>query len=150
MEPLLHLWGDPAKVRRVGGVGAGSALKPCVNQGIGVLAAGLGETLRLGRDLGLDRTVLLDVLGATTYGWTLQQKRPMVESEDYADTQFSLDLLAKDLALALDAGGRDGADLAVTRAALQQVSAALDAGHAGADYAAVIGHVADEGEANSW
>ena len=149
-EALLHLWGDPARVRRVGGVGAGSALKLCVNQGIGVLAAGLGETLRLGRDLGLDRTALLDVLGATTYGWTLQQKRAMVEGDDYTRTQFSLDLLAKDLRLALDAGGRDGADLAVTRAALQQADAALAAGHAGEDYAAVIGHVADEGEANSW
>jgi 3-hydroxyisobutyrate dehydrogenase len=150
VEPLLHLWGDPAKVRRVGGVGAGSALKLCVNQGIGVLAAGLGETLRLGRDLGLDRTLLLDVLGATTYGWTLQQKRSMVEDDDYTATQFSLDLLAKDLDLALQAGGRDGADLAVTRAALQQAQRALEAGHAGEDYAAVIGHVADEGEANSW
>lgn len=149
VEPLLHLWGDPARVRRVGGVGAGSALKLCVNQGIGVLAAGLGETLRLGRDLGLDRTALLDVLGATAYSWTLQQKRAMVDAADYGDTQFSLDLLGKDLALALDAGGRDGADLAVTRAALQQVRSALDAGHAGQDYAAVIGHVADEGEANS-
>ena len=149
-EPLLHLWGDPTKVRRVGGVGAGNALNLCVNQGIGVLAAGLGETLRLGKDLGLDRAVVLDVLGASTYGWTLQQKRSMVEADDYTDTQFSLDLMGKDLALALDAGARDGAELAVTRAALQQVEAALAAGHAGEDYAAVIGHVADEGEANSW
>jgi 3-hydroxyisobutyrate dehydrogenase-like beta-hydroxyacid dehydrogenase len=150
VEPLLHLWGDPEKVRRIGVVGAGSALKLCVNQGIGVLAAGLGETLRLGRDLGLDRTVLLDVLSASTYGWTLQQKRLMVEADDYTDTQFSLDLLAKDLELVLAAGGRDGPDLAVTAASLQQARSALDAGHAGADYAAVIGHVADEGEANSW
>lgn len=150
VEPLLHLWGDPAKVRRIGPVGSGSALKLCVNHGIGVLAAGLGETLRLGRDLGLDRTVLLDVLSPTAYGWTLRHKRSMVEADDYTATQFSLDLLAKDLALALDAGGHDGADLAVTRAALQQARAALDAGHAGEDYAAVIGHVADEGQANSW
>jgi 3-hydroxyisobutyrate dehydrogenase len=150
VEPLLHLWGDPGKVRRVGGVGAASALKLCVNQGIGVLAAGLGETLRLGRDLGLDRAALLDVLIASAYGWTLQQKRSMVDADDYTGTQFSLDLLAKDLALALEAGGRDGPPLAVTAAALQQVRSALEAGHAGEDYAAVVGHVADEGEANSW
>jgi 3-hydroxyisobutyrate dehydrogenase len=37
--PLLHLWGAPEKVRRVGEVGAGSALKLCVNQGLGVMAA---------------------------------------------------------------------------------------------------------------
>lgn len=150
VEPLLHLWGDPARVRRVGDVGAGSAVKLCVNQGIGVLAAGLGEALRLGRDLGLDRSALLDVLSGTTYGWTLQQKRPMLEADDFSDTQFSLDLLEKDLALVLGAAGRDGVDPAVTRAALQHVRDALDAGHAGEDYAAVIAHLADEGAANSW
>lgn len=150
VEPLLHLWGDPAGVRRVGEVGTGSAVKLCVNQGIGVIAAGLGEALRLGRDLGLDRATLLDVLGATAYGWILQQRRPMLDADDFTDIQFSLDLLEKDLALALGAGGRDGVDLAITRAALDHVRDALAAGHAGEDYAAVIGHLADEGAANSW
>jgi len=146
-EPLLHLWGDPSRVLRVGDVGAGSALKLVVNQGIGVLAAGLGEALRLGRDLGLDRDLLLTVLGMGAYGWTLNQKRPMVESGDFSDTQFSLDLLGKDLDLAV-AAARD-AGLDVTRAALGAVRASIEAGHSGEDYAAVIGHLADEGEANS-
>ncbi|MDP3710896.1 MAG: NAD(P)-dependent oxidoreductase [Mycobacteriales bacterium] len=144
--PLLHLWGDPARVRRVGEVGAGSALKLCVNQGLGVMAAGLGESLRLGRDLGLDRTVLLDVLGGTAYGWYLGQKRAMVEAGDYAATTFSLDLLAKDLDLVVTAAD---SDLEVTRACLDQARRALAAGHSGEDYAAVTGHVADEGQADS-
>jgi 3-hydroxyisobutyrate dehydrogenase len=143
---LAALWGDPDRVRHVGGVGSASALKLCVNQGIGVLAAGLGESLRLGRDLGLDRDVLLEALSQTAYGWVLGQKRSMVEAGDYAGTTFSLDLLAKDLALAVDA---TGSDLEVTRACLDQAKRALAAGHAGEDYAAVIGHVADEGEAGS-
>lgn len=147
-EPLLHLWGDPAKVRRVGDVGAGSALKLVVNQGIGVLAAGLGEALKLGNELGLDRTLLLDVLGMGAYGWTLNQKRSMVESGDFSGTQFSLDLLGKDLDLAVQAAGDAGLD--VTRAALTAVRASIEAGHSGEDYAAVIGHLADEGEANSF
>jgi 3-hydroxyisobutyrate dehydrogenase len=143
---LAELWGDPARVRHVGGVGSASALKLCVNQGIGVLAAGLGESLRLGRDLGLDRDVLLEVLSQTAYGWVLGQKRAMVEADDYSSTTFSLDLMAKDLALAVDA---TGSDLEVTRASLDQARRALAAGHSGEDYAAVIGHVADEGEAGS-
>jgi 3-hydroxyisobutyrate dehydrogenase len=143
---LAELWGDPARVRHVGGVGSASALKLCVNQGIGVLAAGLGESLRLGRDLGLDRDVLLEVLSQTAYGWVLGQKRAMVESDDYSGTTFSLDLLAKDLALAVDAAD---SDLEVTRACLDQARRALAAGHSGEDYAAIIGHVADEGEAGS-
>ncbi|GAC1610647.1 MAG: NAD(P)-binding domain-containing protein [Mycobacteriales bacterium] len=146
-EKLLQLWGDPARVRRVGPIGSGSALKLVVNQGIGVLAAGLGETLRLATELGLDRTLVLDVLGAGAYGWTLNQKRAMLEAGDYGSTQFSLDLLAKDLDLAVHAAG--DARLGITRAVLDAAKSALDAGHAGEDYAALIGHLADEGEAGS-
>ncbi len=145
-EPLLHLWGAPEKVRLVGDVGAASALKLCVNQGLGVMAAGLGESLRLGRDLGLDRTLLLEVLGMGPYGWLLGQKRPMIEGDDYSDTTFSVDLMVKDLDLAVRAAGDD---LAVTRASLEQARRAVAAGHSGEDYAAITGHVADEGEASS-
>jgi 3-hydroxyisobutyrate dehydrogenase len=149
VEPLLHLWGDPAKVRRVGEVGSGSALKLVVNQGIGVLAAGLGEALALAHDLGLDRASVLDVLSGTAYGWTVQQKRSMLDADDFTGTQFSLDLLAKDLQLAVDVAGRDGHPPAVTQAVLDHARSALDAGHAGEDYAAVIAHIADEGAPDS-
>ena len=135
--PLLHLWGAPEKVRRVGEVGAGSALKLCVNQGLGVMAAGLGESLRLGRELGLDRTALLDALQATAYGWYLAQKRPMLEAGDFSGTTFSLDLMAKDLDLAVAAYE----DLPVTRASLAAALSALTE-HAGEDYAAMTAHVA--------
>jgi 3-hydroxyisobutyrate dehydrogenase len=147
VEPLLHLWGDPARVRRVGPVGSGSALKLVVNQGIGVLAAGLGEALKLGTELGVDRGLLLDVFTMGAYGWTVNQKRSMVEAGDFSGTQFSVDLLAKDLDLAVSAA-RD-AQLEVTRAALDAARRTIDAGHSGEDYAAIIGHLADEGEANS-
>ena len=144
-RPLLSLWGAPEKIRRVGAVGAGSAMKLCVNQGLGVMAAGLGESLRLGRDLGLDRAALLDALASTAYGWLLGQKRPMLESQDYSGTTFSLDLLAKDLDLALQAGDTD---LEVTRASYDGVRRALAAGHSGEDYAALAGHLADEAAAD--
>lgn len=135
--PLLHLWGAPEKVRRVGEIGAGSALKLCVNQGLGVMAAGVGESLRLGRSLGLDRDALLDVLGTTAYGWYLAQKRPMLDAGDFSGTTFSLDLMAKDLDLAVGAGG----DLPVTAACLDAARAALQE-HAGEDYAAMTQHLA--------
>ena len=134
--PLLHAWGAPEKVRRVGEVGAGSALKLCVNQGLGVMAAGVGESLRLGRELGLDRGALLDVLSGTAYGWYLGQKRPMLDADDFSATTFSLDLMAKDLDLAVSAG----ADLPVTAACRDAARAALDE-HAGQDYAALTAAV---------
>jgi 3-hydroxyisobutyrate dehydrogenase len=143
---LALLRGDPHRVRHVGGVGSASALKLCVNQGLGVMAAGVGESLRLGRDLGLDPGVLLDALSSTAYGWYLGQKRPMIESGDFSGTTFSLDLLAKDLDLAVTSAD---SDLAMTRACLDQAKRALAAGHCGEDYAALTGHLADEGEAGS-
>jgi 3-hydroxyisobutyrate dehydrogenase len=146
-EPVLHLWGAPEKVRRVGGVGAGNALKVVVNQGIGVQAAGLGEALALAGQLGLDRRQVLGVLKNTGYGWILGQKLAMIESGDTRDVAFSIDLLAKDLDLAVRASG--DADLAVTRAALSHAQETLDAGHTGEDYAALVTHLADEGRADS-
>jgi 3-hydroxyisobutyrate dehydrogenase len=143
---LALLWGDPDRVLHVGGVGSASALKLCVNQGLGVMAAGLGESLRLGRDLGLDRGLLLLVLSQTAYGWYLGQKMSMVEAGDYSSTTFSLDLMAKDLDLAVTSAD---SDLQVTRACLELAKRALAAGHSGEDYAALTGHVADEGEASS-
>jgi 3-hydroxyisobutyrate dehydrogenase len=138
VEVLAHLWGDPARVRRVGEVGAGSALKLVVNQGIGVLAAGLGEAVRLSADLGLERSLVLDVLQGAMYGWTLGQKRSMLDAGDFSGTEFSLDLLAKDLSLAVAAG----TGLPVTEAVLQHARAAQAAGRGGEDYAAVIDSVA--------
>src|SRR3954468_9288623 len=146
-EKLLHLWGDPARVRRIGPVGSGSALKLVVNQGLGVLAAGLGEALLMAGQLGLDRGVVLDVLEQGAYGFTVKQKRELLEQGDFSATRFSVDLLAKDLGLAVNAT-RD-ADLEVTLAALSAALRTMDAGHSGEDYAAIIGHLADEGEANS-
>jgi 3-hydroxyisobutyrate dehydrogenase len=144
---LAELWGDPDRVTHVGAVGSASALKLCVNQSLGVMAAGLGESLRLGRDLGLDQKVLLDVLSVTAYGWYLGQKRPLIEADDYAATTFSVDLMAKDLDLAVTSAD---SDLEVTRACLDQAKRTLAAGHSGEDYSAISGHIAGEGEAGSY
>jgi 3-hydroxyisobutyrate dehydrogenase len=146
-RPLVSLWGDDSRIVHVGGVGSANALKLCVNQGLGVMAAGLGESLRLGRDLGLDRDLLLMVLSRTAYGWYLDQKLTMLQERDYSGTTFSIDLIAKDLALAVRAAD---SDLEVTRACLDQAHRALDAGHSGEDYAAITGHVADEGSAGGF
>lgn len=145
--PVLHAFGDPAKVRRVGTVGAGSATKLCANLALGTTIAGVGEALRLGRDLGLDRAALLDVLAGTPLGAMVAYKRAMLDSEDYSEAAFTLDLLAKDLQLAVDAAE---SDLPVISAVLSAAHSALDAGHAGEDFAALAGHLADEGRADSY
>lgn len=145
-EPLLHLWGDPAKVRHLGPVGAGSAMKLVVNLTLGVAMGGVGEALRLAGDLGVDRSAALDVVAMGPLGMSVTSKRPMLESGEFTPTGFSLDLMAKDLALALDAA--DG-DLALTRAALAAARGAANAGHGTDDYSALAGHIGYEGSADS-
>ena len=138
VEAVVRLWGEEERIRRVGEVGAGSALKLVVNQGIGVVSAGLGEALRISRRFDLDQDMVLDVLGNAMFGRVVQLKRAMLESNDFSATQFALDGLAKDLAL-VTAGDEDR--LPVTAAALDHMRAALAAGASGQDFAAVVGHV---------
>ena len=144
--PFVTLWGDPAKVRHLGPVGAGSALKLVVNLTLGVAMGGIGEALRLAGDLGVDRSATLDVLAMGPLRISVETKRTMLEAGEFAPAGFSLELMAKDLALALDAA--DG-DLALTRAALAAARDAVAAGHGTDDYAALAGHLGYEGHADS-
>jgi 3-hydroxyisobutyrate dehydrogenase len=146
-RPLLELWGDPERVRHVGDVGAGSAMRLVVNTTLGTVMVGIGEALRLAHDLALERETTLDVLAAgTPVAFTVGLKRQMLAAADFGSTQFSLDLLVKDLELALASGRHD---LPSTRAALEAARAAVTAGHGPEDFAALAGHLAFEGSANS-
>jgi 3-hydroxyisobutyrate dehydrogenase len=107
-EPLLRLWGDAAKVRRVGGVGgvgSASAVKLVINLTIGVATAGVGEALRLACDLGVDRHVALDALAAGPLGATVATKRTMLEEEEYSPRR----LLPRPAGQGSRPGGRRGA-----------------------------------------
>ncbi len=141
-RPLLEAWGDPERVRRVGDLGAGSALKSVVNLCLGVAMAGVGEAMRLGTDLGLDAAVVLGALEQGPFGFSVKQKRQMLESGDYSGTAFSLELMAKDLALAVSSAS---ADLRLTRAARDEAAAATAAGRGGHDYASLAGYLAGQG-----
>ncbi len=145
-EPLLRLWGDPAKVARVGEVGAASAVKLVINLTIAVATAGVGEALRLAADLGVDRQIALDALAAGPLGATVGSKRTMLEEEEYAPVGFSLDLLDKDLGLVVEAAH---GDLPVTESVRAAVQEAVTAGHGDDDYAALAGYLAFEGRLNS-
>lgn len=146
-EPILRLWGDPEKVRRVGDVGSASAVKLLINLTIGVATAGVGEALRLAAELGVDRDEALDALAAGPLGATVHSKRRMLAEEDYSPVGFSLDLLAKDFGLVIDEAR---GDLPVTESVQAVVLEAVAAGHGEDDYAALAGYLAFEGRLNSY
>jgi len=145
-RPLLETWGSAEKSRRVGGVGSGQAMKLVINLSLAVTIAGIGECLRLSRDLGLDLGASLDVLGISPFATLLGAKRAMLEAQDYEPATFGLDAMTKDVRLAVDAGD---SELAVARTVLAEAERAL-VGYSGADMAALAGHLAFEGEPDSY
>ena len=147
VQPLLETWGSSEKIRHVGPVGSGNALKTVVNLSLGVAMGGVAEALKLGRDLNIDTEVLLATLGQGPLGFSVNQKKDMLASGEYQPTAFSLDLLLKDLTIALDVASDD---LPLTKATAGYADAAVAAGHGDDDYTALAGYFAFEGSADSY
>lgn len=107
VDPLLRAMGTT--IHRIGPVGAGQAMKALNNL---VSAGGFlmaVEALVIGQRFGLDPSVMTDVLNASTgmNNSTQKKLKQFVLSRKF-DSGFGLDLMVKDLSIALEVG-RDGA-----------------------------------------
>jgi 3-hydroxyisobutyrate dehydrogenase len=106
-DPLLRAMGTT--ITRVGAIGSGQAMKALNNLvSAGGFLIGI-EALLIGQRFGLDAGKMVDVLNASTGMNNSTQKkfRQFVLSRRF-DSGFGLDLMAKDLSIALEIG-RDGA-----------------------------------------
>jgi 3-hydroxyisobutyrate dehydrogenase len=139
-RPLLELWGAPDRIRHLGPVGSGNAMKAVINMGLGIAMAGVGEAMRLGAELSLPQDAVLDALEAGPFGFSVKQKREMLANGDFSPPSFSLGLMAKDLRVALEGAGDAAAELTTLRASLDLAEAASKAGHGDDDYAAMAGY----------
>jgi 3-hydroxyisobutyrate dehydrogenase len=106
VDPLLRAMGTT--IHRIGPVGAGQAMKALNNL---VSAGGFlmaVEALVIGQQFGLDPSVMTDVLNASTgmNNSTQKKLKQFVLSRKF-DSGFGLDLMVKDLSIALEVG-RDG------------------------------------------
>jgi 3-hydroxyisobutyrate dehydrogenase len=107
IDPLLRAMGTT--IHRIGPVGAGQAMKALNNL---VSAGGFlmaVEALVIGQQFGLDPSVMTDVLNASTgmNNSTQKKLKQFVLSRKF-DSGFGLDLMVKDLSIALEVG-RNGA-----------------------------------------
>jgi 3-hydroxyisobutyrate dehydrogenase len=107
VDPLLRAMGTT--IHRIGPVGAGQAMKALNNL---VSAGGFliaVEALVIGQQFGLDPAVMTDVLNASTgMNNTTQRKLKQFVLSRKFDSGFGLDLMVKDLSIALEVG-RDNA-----------------------------------------
>lgn len=108
VRPHFEVMGS--KVFHAGDAGAGQVAKMCNNMLLAIHMAGTAEALRLGTANGLDPAVLSQIMKNASGGnWSLNVYNPwpgvmeeVPASRDY-EGGFAIDLMLKDLALALDA-----------------------------------------------
>jgi len=107
VEPILDAMGK--NIFHAGDHGAGQIAKVCNNMLLSVLMVGTSEALQLGLANGLDAKVLSNIMSKSSgSNWTLDVYNPCPDvmenvpsSNDYQGG-FMVDLMAKDLGLAMD------------------------------------------------
>jgi 3-hydroxyisobutyrate dehydrogenase len=118
----------------VGAAEEARALKLLVNMVVAATPALLGEALAFGRRLGLDWSTMVDALGASVVASPLlAYKMEMMKARDWTPAA-SIDLLAKDLDLALDAARDAHVPVAITALVRQQMAALQAAGEGQLDF----------------
>ena len=107
VEPILKAMGK--NIFHAGEHGAGQIAKVCNNMLLSVLMVGTSEALQLGLANGLDAKVLSNIMSKSSgSNWTLDVYNPCpnvmenVPSSNNYKGGFMVDLMAKDLGLAMD------------------------------------------------
>jgi 3-hydroxyisobutyrate dehydrogenase len=103
--------GDPERVVRVGSRGAGYAVKLCLNLLWFIHAAAAAEVLVLGAKAGVEVGTLRRALVSGSAGSVLLERDIDGVFEGDYDETFTLDLVTKDLGLAVDLGRELGVPL---------------------------------------
>jgi 3-hydroxyisobutyrate dehydrogenase len=134
VRPVLEIFGD---LHRVGGPGAGAAMKLVVNTTLAAAMVAAGEALALGRALGLDQSSVLDVLADSPVGATVRAKRANVDAGRYPPN-FKLSLAAKDMHLAIEAADHAGVSLKTAESVRRWLDEAAGQGAAELDFSAVV------------
>ncbi|MFT7686193.1 MAG: 3-hydroxyisobutyrate dehydrogenase [Candidatus Azotimanducaceae bacterium] len=113
-RPVLQDMGK--NIFHAGDAGAGQVAKICNNMLLSVLMAGTAEALQLGVDNGLDPSVLSEIMRKSSGGnWALEVYNPYpgvmdgVPAANNYEGGFLVDLMIKDLGLAMEAGLDKGA-----------------------------------------
>lgn len=107
-QPVLADMGK--NIFHAGDIGAGQVAKICNNMLLSILMAGTSEAIQMGINNGLDAKVLSDIMTASSgRNWTLELYNPCPGVMDTAPASndykpgFMVDLMAKDLGLAMEA-----------------------------------------------
>jgi len=136
MAPIFSVLGQ--KVVYCGPIGQGSRMKMAINLLLGVMMAGLAESLNFARHGGLDPEALLEVIGAGALNCGLfQMKADMLRTGVYPPN-FPLKHMTKDLKFIIDTAYESGAPVPAAHAVLQLFRTGVGLGRGDDDFAAVL------------
>jgi 3-hydroxyisobutyrate dehydrogenase-like beta-hydroxyacid dehydrogenase len=123
----------------VGPTGAGAALKLAINLALAVTNETIAETLLLAERSGVPRDRAYDVLalGALASPFVRYKREAFLAPED-APIAFSIELMRKDVGLALELAAGAGLSAPAGRAAGEVLERAIEHGHGNADIASVV------------
>jgi 3-hydroxyisobutyrate dehydrogenase-like beta-hydroxyacid dehydrogenase len=135
-EPYLRMFGEG--VTYVGEGDSARLVKICHNLFLGVVAESLAEIAVLAEKGGVPRRRFFEFLNASVMGSTFTRyKTPAYVNLEFTPT-FTMELLRKDFDLGLEAGDELGAPLPTMQVVRGLVQDAIDAGHTGVDFAALV------------
>ena len=141
--PVLQGMGK--NIFHAGAIGAGQVAKICNNMLLSILMVGTSESLQMGIDNGLDPKVLSEImLKSSGRNWTLELYNPCpdvmanVPSSNNYQGGFMVDLMAKDLGLALEAATQSQSSTPMGALARNLYVAHQRAGHGKLDFSSIF------------
>jgi len=140
--PLLQAMGK--KIVHTGEIGSGETVKLCNNLIAGISMVAIAEAYALAERAGVDPKILFDVVRSSTGQGAVHDSRPLFPGmgpdapvdHDF-EPGFMVDLIYKDLGLAIAAGRRYGVPLQLVATAQQIFGAASALGYGRKDLSAV-------------
>lgn len=137
VRPILACMGNPERIVRIGGSGAGQICKICNQIAIGGALAGVSEAFALARKAGVDAArVRQALLGGFAASRVLEVHGERMLTGNYAPG-FRTRLYQKDMRIANEAAAANGVAIPTTALVAQIVNALVASGGADLDYSAV-------------
>jgi len=143
-KPVLAAMGPPEKAFFAGPAGSGQIAKACNNMLLAIHMIGSCEALAMGAQAGLEPAALSEILRASSGRcWTLEVYNPVPgvmpnvpASRGYAPG-FMVDLMVKDLRLAMEVAGAGGVDARMGALAAELYASHQAAGSGARDFSSM-------------
>jgi 3-hydroxyisobutyrate dehydrogenase len=139
VRPILEAMGKKENIFYVGPTGTGEIVKIINNMLTGTISASVAEAFVLGTKAGADVDTMAKIISVSTGGnWQLSNQFPLRAFNGSFKPGFMVDLLHKDLGLALDLAAENQTPVAMTALARQMYEMVRAAGYGRDDYTSLM------------